>query len=138
MVVYVDDVTAKIGASAGSHVEVTNIEAFSYREVSTQPQSVRPILVMNTIKPVGFKQAHKWYEFELVAKSEMDTALASYLKKDGTAHVTIPYCRVLVKDHSAATKEFIFDGAFPMGVDLSVRHEEDGLQTYRFIVAQMS
>lgn len=133
MVVYVDQVTVSVGASAESKTDITAIERLVFREVSDQgDKSMRPILVMNTINPVGWRQAHKWIEGELHVKSEAITAFTNYVKGT-TTHITVPYFVAVVKDSAAGTKTYTFTGTFFIQPEVTVAHGEEGVSIYKFV-----
>jgi hypothetical protein len=133
MVVYIDSIVVSVGASAGSKVDITAIERFIISEVTNVGDKIKkPIVVMGTINPIGWRQGHKWIEGELHVKSEAITAFTTYVTST-TAHVTVPYFVAVIKDSAAGTKTYTFTGAFFVQPELTVAHEEDGVSIYRFV-----
>lgn len=137
MVVYVDEITVSVGASSGSKTDITTIERLTFREVSDSDKSMKPILVMNTINPVGWRQGHKWIEGELHVKSEAITAFASYVKST-TTHVTVPYFVAVIRVYGGTSKTYTFSGAFFLQPEVTVAHGEEGISIYKFVANSVS
>lgn len=129
--------TLKVGASAGSNEEITNLKLIRWRRI----HSVTPQTVMNTKLPVGWHQGHKWIEGEIQVLSEAQDAFrkqAVDYVPDGADNVVIPYFVATLVDQDGQTWTATFDNAIILDVDEPYRDGEDTVWVYRFLAKKLT
>ena len=131
MAIFPGKVTVKVGASAGSNVEITNIKRLRQRRAHT----VTPQTVMNTKIPIGWHQGHKWVEGELHVLSEAKAAFmdqgVAYIVEDAD-NVVIPYVVATLTTGAGATVTKAFTGFIIESVDEPYADDEDSIWVYHF------
>jgi len=134
MVIFVGNISMKIGASDVSNVNVTNVEKLLWRE--TPQPSVKPITVINQVYPLGFHSGHRWIEGELHVKSEAKAAVhaqaVDYLPA-GLASPICPYLIAAIVGHDAASWTIGFVNAVFCNEEFTHGHDEEAITIYRFV-----
>lgn len=132
MAIYPGKITLKVGASAGSNVEITNIKLMRWRDV----HGITPQTVCNTKTPISWHQPHKWVEGELHVLSEADAAFkeqATPYVVPGEDNVIIPYFIATLKDQPGNTKTKTHTGAIIDTLLETYTDGEDTVHVYRFL-----
>jgi hypothetical protein len=120
-VVYVDKAVIQIGTNY-----CENIESFTLRHASNEPTPHVPILVMNTVAPVGWREAHRWVEGEVTIKSEAAACITPLNAVVATFTVKVTKTDTNQDTYTMTTAYFWID-------PLDVKHEAEGLTTYKFV-----
>lgn len=134
MAIFPGKVTLKVGADAGSAVEITNIKRIRWRRGPAN--RTRPQTVMNTVPPIGWHQGHKWVEGELHVLSEAKAAFmdqaAAYIDEDGD-NTVIPYAVATLTKAAGGTVVKTFTGFIIDNIEEPYADGEDAVWVYRFL-----
>jgi len=124
-------VTLKVGASAGSNVNITNLKAFVHHRGPRD--RVQPQTVMNTTPPVGWAQGHKMVSGEIHVLSEAQDAFrlqgVDYIP-DQADNPEIPYFVATLIDTDGQTWTITVTGAIIDSVSEPYRDGEDTVWVY--------
>ena len=138
MVIIVDQIKIVAGAASASAITGSNIMNVTWKEATNGgSNSMVPITVMNTINPVGWRQAHKWIEGSITFKSEENTMFTNYIKST-TAHVTIPYFTARAKTTTGTYITGSFTSTYVSQPTFSLNDNEEGLSTYNFVATSVA
>lgn len=153
MVVYVGDITVKLGAALdGAENAEFHAEKIAWKDVPED--NVRPVTVINTVPPVGFHQLHKWVKGEIHAKSEALAAIHAngadpkdYLPP-GAKFVPCPAMSVTMEGHDASAPVITFVGLSTAGVantgvtftseEFTHNHDGEAITIFRFVCVSAS
>jgi len=149
MVVFVGEITVSMGASGEDKEDIANVVRVVYREVP-QP-SLNPITVMNQVKPVGFREGHKWIVGEIHVKSEAYEAIhnngsgpVDYLPP-GAAAPACPYLVIKVTTSAGAGWTATVTGAKFSSEELAKNYhgmdttrDEEGVMIYKFVATDIA
>lgn len=123
--VYVDKVKVQVGTN---YTEA--VEEFNFNEVSNRPTSFVPILVMNTVAPVGWREAHRWIEGFIRVKSNADTVF--------TPNTLVASFTAIVTKNGSGTVTFTFTTAYFVNVSHTSKHDDEGVTTYKFVATSVA